>query len=592
MPTFKELMKKQHVRKHPLFVDRNKHISNYREGVKKHSQDLLDDELDNEVVDKDDIFHSSDNEFENKNDNNLPDIIRKSIKLASETLNQFDFPIPPEVRYLKTKNVKYSRVDENKVISAITVLNAKIATISGANRNLEIPVSTVDGDIIPPSMVIHNGRMSIIAQSTIDEITQRATSYELHQPRGMYAPPLSKDEREIALTMRNEIGWQPRDVGGLVPDYRRSGKRHNKATSTPSDRPGAYPVVVEKMQEALEEGKDSFPRSYQYLLRNYILECVNTVDRDSWEVHLINDGWCINQYSNRRRRGQESDINEVIVEGIARALYVDLWMNEMEEAGLAKGWSGMDVMDLASETSPEAYEKAKELYKQIEESNDVDLEFFVPPGEDENEFNEELLGHYLTLEALGHGVSWSDDHEDHGLKIPSTEYYGDSKIEEEIKEKLGGDLGNKEAQESDSGLAEYLKNIIILKGAVEVGMGVDMSDEPIYVGVVHDGSGFNPGAAVYVDQNKFHASEDSVLEGAFELLEEVQRDQMSEDDFKRLEEDALGYDMYSEELMTETFDGRAFLVSPEELKSVINGLDGINKDEMGRAVEFFEEEWY
>lgn len=32
--------------------------------------------------------------------------------------------------------------------------------------------------------------------------------------------------------------------------------------------------------------------------------------------------------------------------------------------------------------------------------------------------DEEGLAHYLVMEAMGHGVSWSDDHEPHGLPLP------------------------------------------------------------------------------------------------------------------------------------------------------------------------------
>lgn len=34
-----------------------------------------------------------------------------------------------------------------------------------------------------------------------------------------------------------------------------------------------------------------------------------------------------------------------------------------------------------------------------------------------------LFGHYLAMEAMGHGVSWADDHEPHGLRVPHMEFH-------------------------------------------------------------------------------------------------------------------------------------------------------------------------
>jgi len=127
------------------------------------------------------------------------------------------------------------------------------------------------------------------------------------------------------------------------------------------------------------------------------------------------------------------EVNESILEGIARAIFVFAWADEAEEAG--QSFSGMDVMEVAPPTSPEAMKEARALYSEIEQSNNIDLATFVPPGlgdvdwpgpSVENEF-----GHYLALEALGHGAAWSDDWPEHGLTIPHIEPMLDSSLEEE-----------------------------------------------------------------------------------------------------------------------------------------------------------------
>lgn len=133
-----------------------------------------------------------------------------------------------------------------------------------------------------------------------------------------------------------------------------------------------------------------------------------------------------------------------IHEAMARAFFVCAWADAMEEAGKLPGQC--ELMDIAPETSNQALDEAKKLYFEIEAENDIHLDEFVPPGftdgseedeyvlpgfvpsEDGNPEEEELqpwdteaaeqFGHYLAMEAMGHGVRWSDDHEDHDLKVP------------------------------------------------------------------------------------------------------------------------------------------------------------------------------
>jgi len=121
----------------------------------------------------------------------------------------------------------------------------------------------------------------------------------------------------------------------------------------------------------------------------------------------------------------------LILEGMARAFFVSAWASEWEYAeekarelgyeGIedAPSFMGAELMDIAPETPGEAYSFANKLYDEIEQINNVNLAGFVPPGEDEDFFDEKEFGHYLAMEIMGHGVGWNDDHEDHGLQLPS-----------------------------------------------------------------------------------------------------------------------------------------------------------------------------
>jgi|GEM_PF-3366675 len=309
MADFRDLMKKKHVKNHPLFKNSQRVISHQRRTLTKHAQELAGDNSSTGGVDTDDIFNEMPEESE-ANDKKLSSLVLRAVRATEDIFTQLDFPLPPKVSYNRTRNVKYSNVNEYDVVSGIVLLNCKISTINNMTKQLEVPVSIVRGQVIPPSVFLYEGRMPIIAQSTIDEIVQRVTSYELPPIRQMFSPPMNREEREMFTSMRNELGWKPRDMGGLSPNRYRSGRR--KATYTPGKTPAAYEAVVEKMQEAQEAGEDTFPRAWHYILRNYILQTINTADKDAWEVHLINDGWAINPWQRGRKRGQVEGPNQIL----------------------------------------------------------------------------------------------------------------------------------------------------------------------------------------------------------------------------------------------------------------------------------------
>ena len=127
---------------------------------------------------------------------------------------------------------------------------------------------------------------------------------------------------------------------------------------------------------------------------------------------------------------EAKDYDAEILDGMARCLFVNAWADYAEEK-LDANFSQMELMDVAPETPTESIEKAKGLYDDIEHINNVDLSTFMPPGSNPDEgFDKDSFGHYLCMEALGHGVSWKDDHEDHGLKIPNIEAYADMDFSE------------------------------------------------------------------------------------------------------------------------------------------------------------------
>lgn len=924
MSNIQDLLKKKHVMNHPLFAHKQKMLNNLRKSVKKHAQQMEEEEK-GMIPDTDDVFGQPSVES-TSNDKKLSSLIRDSIVTTEEIFSQFDFPLPPKVSYNRVRDVKYSKINSNEVVSGIVVLNCKVATISGASKQLEIPVSIVRGQVIQPSILLYEGRMPVIAQSTIDEIVQRSTSYELTQMRGMYSPPLNQDERDISISMRNEMGWQPRNIGGMAPDLRRSGNkkaaqdddsfggaygwshemnrqvysllmndpdaydeinkiirrfvrgdftdknistlamaimedplleglvdealvrydgdevnnnfdfnevaetilddykemesnfsmkgskdkkaaqdygirwsefdkndrvtnkekffdnseardkyadklqekdnfkeflawsdpdetkeanRHEskKATSTPSKVPGAYGVVVEKMQKAKDDGEDTFPRTWQYILRNYILKCINTADKDKWEIHLINDGWCINPWERGRRKRGLKTAQEDIWEGqeveVLRGRHkgeigtiVEIYEEDLEQEELGQVdvllSSGETIYLEPSDVKPSNADHARRAqaqaeggieiegdyfgrgpvsvsivysdlapwetkficissnpdraisishnawtdYQMLQDHSDIEAEIREenPKASDEkiyellyevvtenwgnilkefsskedlldacrenpelSEYSDAILGYFGEDEDETHEAKKAQTEAEEDYNLVESKCYNGTKmpIEPDDPVKFQGhsgsirgtvvEVGDDEwvivkskgneyrvhcedveplnstykkkwaGKKADDGEHDDLfssSSFYIIKDGVEVGSGVNLDDEPVYVGIVHDGSGYNPSAAVYIDQNKYHASEDSVLESAFEILQQITMDRMTPEDWKSLEKDAeeLGVDSF--ELMTGRFDGFAIKMTPQELKTAIDRCTGRPNFNELSVVEFYEPEVY
>ena len=114
------------------------------------------------------------------------------------------------------------------------------------------------------------------------------------------------------------------------------------------------------------------------------------------------------------------------------------------------------------------------------------------------------------------------------------------------------------------------KGVILNKDRVEG--SVDLNDEsPVYVGIIVDVNGYGPHVgALYVEQNRFHGHLDSALQGADEILEQWTLDNTSKEDIEELEAEH-GDDWMS--VLTETFDGWAFKLSPQEFVEAIRGTD-------------------
>jgi hypothetical protein len=118
-----------------------------------------------------------------------------------------------------------------------------------------------------------------------------------------------------------------------------------------------------------------------------------------------------------------SDMSLRFIEGAARAMFVQEWAYDEEEQG--RTYWGMNLMNIAPATPVEVKYEAAALLGRLEQLNGVSLPVLIHRAEeaDGKPVDPERFGHYIALQALGHGVGWFDDHAAFDLKVPDIEVW-------------------------------------------------------------------------------------------------------------------------------------------------------------------------
>jgi len=117
---------------------------------------------------------------------------------------------------------------------------------------------------------------------------------------------------------------------------------------------------------------------------------------------------------------------------------------------------------------------------------------------------------------------------------------------------------------------EFLR---FLKGTTavttEISLG-DVEEEPnaeVYVALVHDGSMAHPPSAVFID---WTGSKDESLQEAFEMMEEHTLEYHRKHDDGYLEELQEEWGDEWNEILTETFDGGAWVMTAKEAQEALD----------------------
>jgi len=122
-----------------------------------------------------------------------------------------------------------------------------------------------------------------------------------------------------------------------------------------------------------------------------------------------------------KRTPHDSDI----LAGMARGPWASHWGDQAEEKG--ERLSGVDLYEAAPRTPRWASRWAKKLADALVNLNDASLaslyDLAVQQGYPRDS---EAFGFHLGMQAVGHGVSWTDDvrgHPDLKILIPDYEFY-------------------------------------------------------------------------------------------------------------------------------------------------------------------------
>lgn len=148
--------------------------------------------------------------------------------------------------------------------------------------------------------------------------------------------------------------------------------------------------------------------------------------------------------------GSSSIFRDQFLLGAAKAFFVSAYADFVEEGHstdneltkaerkarlkLPRPGAGEDWCDYAPEPPPAAFALAGELWAALEATNKANMYMLAERAEKadtehvskcekckENGFDAEEFGHYLAMQAMGHGVSWFDDHGDFEIEIPHIE---------------------------------------------------------------------------------------------------------------------------------------------------------------------------
>jgi hypothetical protein len=158
-----------------------------------------------------------------------------------------------------------------------------------------------------------------------------------------------------------------------------------------------------------EEAKKSIAK-----LRRQNLSNQTAVDVASYlRQALINE-----ERGGSRSKSRKNPLEPSSIEGVAKALWIPAWADYQVEIDGEDPGPGGDWVDIAPEVPDDVMNRARDYIHRLESANsksmvallmDASRADGVSGDELDDEYAEDF-GYYITMQGLGHGVGWEDDH--------------------------------------------------------------------------------------------------------------------------------------------------------------------------------------
>lgn len=115
----------------------------------------------------------------------------KAVELVRDVFDKYNLPAMPKLSYSGLRGGR-TAANSSKLVDGVVTVHAAFRTSSNVQIGLDIPIEIVNGEMLEPSVIVHNGSPRIIAQSTFDDIVERNTHFENMPVREMYSQPIDQ----------------------------------------------------------------------------------------------------------------------------------------------------------------------------------------------------------------------------------------------------------------------------------------------------------------------------------------------------------------------------------------------------------------
>lgn len=123
----------------------------------------------------------------------------------------------------------------------------------------------------------------------------------------------------------------------------------------------------------------------------------------------------------KRNTSEDDDANQDILRGFVIGFWLQGWADAMDEADLDLPHN---ITEESAPEPPAALDAfAKKFGKKISEMNGGEPLWALADDAGVAHYEYADFGYYVAMESLGHGVAWSDSHDDHNIKLPRTEFH-------------------------------------------------------------------------------------------------------------------------------------------------------------------------